>query len=114
MSIEVDYTPPDGFTRTSDTVYRAASGPVTVTCIATGRNGTVSYQWSSTCRDCKFQTSTSAAVNLSVVTASDSGTHNCTATDGGSGGTGSASIEFSVVGEWQLLTSSTKNLIKQM
>ena len=95
----VDYSPPDGFTRNSDTEYRAASGPVVVTCIATGASGTVSYQWSSTCRDCPFQTSTTATVRREAVTSGDTGTHTCTAVDGGSGNTESASIEFSVVGE---------------
>ena len=95
----VDCTPPDGFIPTSDTEYRAASGPVVVTCIATGGTGSVSYQWSSTCRDCPFQTSTSATVSREAVTSGDTGTHTCTAVDAGSGNTESASIEFSVVGE---------------
>ena len=99
VSIVMEYSPPDGFIPTSDTEYRAASGPVVATCIATGGIGSISYQWSSTCRDCPFQSSTSATVSREAVTSGDTGTHTCTAVDGGSGNTESASIVFNVVGE---------------
>ena len=97
MSISVDYSPPDDFSPDYNE-YRAASGPVTVTCIARVLGtGAVSYQWSSTCRNCSFQTATSSSIRRAAVHSGDTGTHTCVATT--SGGTASASIDFHVVGE---------------
>ena len=91
------YDPPDDFTP-GPNEYRAASGPVIVTCTATGPGtGSVSYQWSSTCRDCPFQSSTSSSITQAAVHSGDNGTHTCVATrDDGS--TARASIDFNVVG----------------
>ena len=77
--------------------YRAASGPVTVTCTAIGETGSVSYQWSSTCSNCPFQTATSGMITRGAVHSGDTGTHTCNATT--SANVGSASIKFSVKGE---------------
>ena len=97
VSISVDYDPPADFTP-GPNEYRAASGPVTVTCTATGTGtGSVTYQWSSTCRNCDFRSSTSNSIFRAAVHSGDTGTHTCVATRGGS--TASASIDFSVVGE---------------
>ena len=97
VSISVDYDPPADFTP-GPNEYRAASGPVTVTCTATGTGtGAVSYQWSSTCRSCPFQTATTSSILRAAVHSGDTGTHTCTATQGGV--TASASIDFQVVGE---------------
>ena len=97
IRILVDYDPPADFTP-GPNEYRAASGPVTVTCTATGTGtGPVSYQWSSTCRSCPFQSAISDSITRAAVHSGDTGTHTCVATRGGS--TASASIDFSVVGE---------------
>ena len=97
VTISVDYTPPADFTG-GPNEYKAASGPVTVTCTATGPGtGAVSYQWSSTCRDCPFQSATSSSIRRPAVHSGDKGTHTCTATRGGC--SASASIDFHVVGK---------------
>ena len=94
----MEYDPPDDFTPGRNE-YRAASGPVTVTCTATGSGtGTVSYQWSSTCMECDFQSATSSSIIRPAVHSGDTGTHTCVATRG-DGSTGTASIDFNVVGE---------------
>ena len=97
ISISVDYTPPGDFTP-GPNEYRAASGPVTVTCTATGL-GTelISYQWSSTCNSCPFQSATSNSIKRAAVHSGDNGTHVCVASRGTS--TARASIDFHVVGE---------------
>ena len=98
VTISVDYSPPDGFTP-GPNEYRAASGPVTVTCTVRGlESGTVQYQWSSTCRNCLFQSATSNAIRRGAVYSGDTGTHTCVATMNGN--TASASIDFRVVGEY--------------
>ena len=101
VSISVEYDPPADFT-SGPNEYRAASGPVTVTCTATGtETGAVSYQWSSTCRNCPFQTATTNSINRPAIHSGDTGTHTCTATQDGT--TASASIDFQVVGESSLV-----------
>ena len=94
--ISVSYTPPPGFFP-GPNEYRAASGPVTVTCTAIGGTEGVSYQWSSTCRDCVFKTKTTKMVERAVVHSGDTGTHTCTAVKGGM--VGNASITFVVKGK---------------
>ena len=97
IRISVDYDPPADF-NPGPNEYRAASGPVAVTCTATGTGtGPVSYRWSSTCRSCPFQTATTSSIFRAAVHSGDTGTHTCVATRGGS--TASASIAFRVVGE---------------
>ena len=96
VDVRVSYTPPLGFIA-GPNEYRAASGPVIVTCIAVGGTGPVNYQWSSTCRDCPFQTVTSRVVHIEIVHSGDTGTHTCTATR--SSIRGSRSISFNVVGK---------------
>ena len=93
----MDYSPPSDFTP-GPNEYRAASGPVTVTCTATGLGtGLISYQWSSTCSNCLFQSATSNLVKRAAVHSGDNGTHTCVASRGTS--SASASIDFHVVGE---------------
>ena len=102
VSISVDYSPPTGFTP-GPNEYRAASGPVTVTCTATGPGtGVISYQWSSTCRSCPFQSATTSSISRPAVHSGDTGTHTCVATRGG--GTANASIDFRVVGKYPVAT----------
>ena len=92
----MSYEPPPG-TELGPNQYRAASGPVTVTCIAVGGTGPVSYQWSSTCRNCPFQTAISSSVARAAVHSGDTGIHTCTATSGSI--SGSETISFNVVGK---------------
>ena len=94
----MDYTPPPRF-YPGPNEYRAASGPVEVICRAMGGSGegSVSYQWSSTCRACSFRTDTRRVVYRAAVHSGDTGIHTCTARRGEE--FGSASIEFNVVGK---------------
>ena len=102
VNISVDYTSPNDFTA-GPNEYRAASGPVTVTCTATGAGtGTISYQWSSDCRRCPFQSATSSSITRAAVHSGDNGTHTCVATRDGK--TAQGSINFLVVGERLLVT----------
>ena len=104
VEITVDRTDPPGFTPGDSTEYRAASGPQVITCTATGGSGSEpTYQWSSDCRDCPFQVSTSGTIFIGVVHSGDTGTHTCTATRGGD--SVEASITFNIVGEWSLHTT---------
>ena len=77
--------------------YRAASGPVTVTCTVTGGTGNISYNWSSTCRSCPFKRETSGIIIRPAVHSDDTGTHTCTATVAENAG--NVSIHFTVIGE---------------
>ena len=96
VSITVSYVPPPG-AELGPNEYRAASGPVTVTCTVVGGTGPVSYQWSSTCSRCPFQTANSTSVTRVAVRAGDIGNHTCTATSGLI--SGSKTISFDVVGK---------------
>ena len=105
VEISVSYTPPLGFTP-GPNEYRAASGPVVVTCTATGGRGSRDYQyvWTSTCSSCSFRTTTTgvtSVISRTAVHSGDNGTHTCTASRGGD--SASESIVFNVVGEWLLL-----------
>ena len=103
VEISVSYTPPPGFTP-GPNEYRAASGPVVVTCTATGGSGSgdYDYEWTSTCSGhCDFQrnsTGVTSEILRTAIHSSDIGTHTCTASRGGD--SASDSIVFNVVGEW--------------
>ena len=93
----MEYSPPDDFTP-GPNEYRAGSGPVTVICKCTGpETGTVGCQWSSTCRNCPFQSSTSCSIRRAAVHSGDTGTHTCVGTQNRA--TASACLDFHVVGE---------------
>ena len=96
VNISVSYTPPPGFFP-GPNEYRAASGPVTVTCTATGGTESVSYQWSSNCTNCPFKTKTTRMVKRAAVHSGDTGTHTCKAVKGDL--EGNASITFIVKGK---------------
>ena len=105
VEISVSYTPPPGFTPENPNEYRAASGPVVVTCTATGGSGSGDYQyvWTSTCSSCSFRRTTTgvtSVISRTAVISRDIGTHTCTASRGGD--SASDSIVFNVVGEWLL------------
>ena len=92
----MSYNPPTDFVRHLNE-YRAASGPVIVTCTAIG--GTeISYQWSSTCSGCDFKSARLETIERRAVHSGDTGTHTCTAT--AAEGVGNASIYFKVTGEY--------------
>ena len=80
--------------------YRAASGPVDVTCTAIGVTGTINYRWSSTCRACSFNSSNSSFIRRGAVHSGDTGIHTCMATVADSEIVGSASINITVIGEY--------------
>ena len=92
----MSYEPPPG-AELGLNQYRAASGPVNVTCTAVGGTGRVSYKWSSTCRNCPFNTANSSSVIRLAVHSGDTGDHTCTATSGSI--SGSETIIFNVVGK---------------
>ena len=99
VEIFVDYTRPDNFIA-GPNEYLAASGPVIVTCTATGPGtGVLTYLWSSTCRSCLFQSASANSVKRAAVHSGDTGTHTCAVSRNGV--TVRASIEFLVVGECQ-------------
>ena len=106
VGITVNYNPPPGFTP-GPNEYRAASGPVIVTCTVTEGAGSGAYQyvWTSTCQpSCDFQRSSTGATSVIVrqaVHSGDIGTHTCRASRGGESAI--KSIVFNVVGEWLLL-----------
>ena len=102
VAISVSYTPPPGFIP-GPNEYRAASGPVIVTCIAIliGGTGNISYQWSSNCRSCPFSTSNEREITRLTVHSGDTGTHTCTATAAGM--VESANIDFIVKGKHKQL-----------
>ena len=83
--------------------YRAASGPVIVTCTANGGTGNVSYRWSSTCRSCPFKTATTRMIIRGAVHSGDNGTHTCMAATAEV--EGSASITFVVKGKHTIYLS---------
>ena len=100
--ITVKGAPPPGFTPGSPTEYRAASGPYTFTCTATGGAGIGNYDyvWTSTCVGCDFQTSstgTTSEIFRQALHSGDNGTHTCTATRAGE--SGSDTINVTVAGE---------------
>ena len=97
VTISVFYNPPPGVVL-GPNEYRAASGPVTVTCTAIGGTGDVSYQWSSDCKSCPFLTANSMFIKRGAVHSGDNGTHTCNATT--TEAVGSASIKFTVKGEY--------------
>ena len=98
VSITVDRTDPPGFTPENPTDYRAASGPQNFTCTATGGTGDgLAYQWSSTCNDCSFISTTNAVIFRFALHSGDNGTHTCTATRGEE--TAMVSIVINIVGE---------------
>ena len=101
VSITVEGTPPPGFTPVRPTEYRAASGPYTFTCTATGGagSGTYHYVWTSTCARCDFQRSSTGAISeilRAALHSGDNGTHTCTATRGGESGSDNV---VTIVGE---------------
>ena len=92
------------FIRTKVEDYRAASGPVTLTCQAEGATGTVTYQWTSTCTqaqcivlDSNFRIDDQMLMRSFVRAGVDDGTHACTVTDS-DGPTGTNSIVMNIVG----------------
>ena len=95
-------TPPPGFTP-GPNEYRAASGPYTFTCTATGGAGSGDFQyvWTSTCQpSCAFQTTSTGATSVierEALHSGDGGTHTCTATRGGE--SKSDSIDVTIEGE---------------
>ena len=96
----MDYTPPPGSNLDTDE-YRAASGPVIVTCNSGGASN-VTYRWSSTCRNCTFDNISSPNITRAAVHSGDNGIHTCTVTMKSNGSVAvntSASVNFKIVGK---------------
>ena len=98
----MDYTPPPDATELGPNDYWAASGPMNVTCLAAGSTGPVTYQWSSTCRECPFFVSNpkNQSVIVPVVSSGYTGNATCLVMDGATGSTKSTHIELIVVGKY--------------
>ena len=96
VSISISYTPPDQYPDYSPPNYRAASS-VQLNCVVSGSTGTVTYHWSSTCRDCFASNSRTSSISEDILTSRDAGIHTCTATDS-LGNRASASIQMNIVG----------------
>ncbi len=98
VTIDVDYTSPADFDQPTVNDFRAASGPVTLTCQVEGATGDVTYQWTSTCGNCFVSGTTQSVTGNFLRVDVDQATHNCTATDSDSGETGSASFVMRIIG----------------
>ena len=98
VTIEIDYTSPDTYPVYSPPNYRAASGPVTLRCVATRANGSVTYHWSSTCSSCFASSSSSQSITRTFVTSRDAGTHTCSVRDE-NGNVGRASTTMNILGK---------------
>ena len=115
VNITVDYNPPPD-THLGPSEYRAASGPVTVTCNVVGeplnQSMNYQYQWSSSCSDCPFQNGTSEnRIRGGAVNSGDTGTYTCTVTDDEESFIGNASIDFRVVGKLCCIEVNQCNVI---
>ena len=111
MLIEITYSPPDQYPDYSPPNYRAASS-VTLRCIATGTTGSISYRWSSTCRNgCFAYSATTQAISENMLRSRDAGVHTCTVTDG-AGNTGTNSTTMNIVCMYvQYYIASYKNKV---
>ena len=100
MHIMVESTPStQNIPGLASTEYRVASGPFTFTCqVQRATTGPLTYQWTSTCPGCPFQTATGASVIRRALRSNDNGTHTCIVFDNGTGQCGNASIEMNIVG----------------
>ena len=61
----------------SPPVYRTASS-VTLTCVAPGLTGSLSYCWRSTCSNCFASNSYSQTLSKNILVHRDAGNHTCT------------------------------------
>ena len=98
VTIEITYSSPDTYPVYSPPNYRAASGPVTLRCMAAGTTGSVTYRWSSTCASCFSSSSSSQTITESFLRSHDGGTHTCSVTDGNEN-TGTANTTMNIVGK---------------
>ena len=102
VTIEVSYTSPDTYPVYSPPNYRAASGPVSLRCVATETTGHVTYHWSSTCSSCFASSSSSQTITESFLRSRDRGIHTCSVRDG-NGDTGTGSTTMNILGKHQLI-----------
>ena len=107
VNIEISYSSPDLIY--SPPNYRAAT-PVTLTCVASGTTGSVSYRWTSTCRSCFASSSSSSTISKEFLVARDAGVHTCSVTDS-SGNRGSNQTTMNIAGmscnltQWMVFSS---------
>lgn len=95
LSINVEVDPPGAYL--GENRFLAAAGPITVECLPVKANGTVTFEWSSTCEACPFINSTLSTIVIPYLTSDVTGNHTCNATDE-SGESKEATLEFNVVG----------------
>lgn len=93
VTIAIDYTPPPD-AALAPNEYRAASGPLILTCLFQSANGTVTYTWDTTLGRISDNIS-----RRTILPAVDSRVHTCTATDTETGVSGTASIPVNIVGK---------------
>ena len=97
MSISVDYTPPPDFDYDPTLKqYRAASGPLTLTCEVAGNSGPLAYTWVTPWNQ-YWIPSTTRTYSRRALHSDDNGRYTCTATDAG-GSSGEASTTVKIVG----------------
>ncbi len=97
VTITIQYSPPAGVTLIPPN-YRAATS-VSLRCDAVGTIGSVSYQWSSTCRSSCFVSGSSQTVSRDKLWSYDAGQHTCTVTDE-DGNTARATTEMNIIGNY--------------
>ena len=97
MTIAISYTSPDQYPDYAPPNYRAASS-ATLTCVASGTTGHVTYRWSSTCGSCFASSSSSQTITKSILVSHDAGVHTCSVTDS-LGNTGSDVTTMNIVGK---------------
>ena len=97
VKISIAYDPPSDYDFATPPYYRPCTS-VTLTCMASGATGEVSYSWTSTNTNSFFHGKTDKSVTATMLTASDGGLHKCCATDA-DGNSGCAKTEMAMKGK---------------
>ncbi len=96
VTITIQYGPPAEVTLRPPN-YRAATS-VSLRCDATETNGSVTYQWISTCGSGCFVSGSSQTISRSYLFSHDAGNHTCVVTDG-AGNAGTATTVMNIIGK---------------
>ena len=99
VDIRISYSSPDPTYFPPN--YRAATA-VTLSCIASGTTGYITYRWSSTCSGCFASSSSSSSISKLFLVARDAGVHICTVSDS-SGDIGSNQITMNIIGNFYVI-----------
>ncbi len=95
VTITIQYSPPAGVTLTPPNLRAATS--VSLRCDVVGTNGSVSYEWNSTCGGSCFVRGSSQTVSRDKLWSYDAGEHTCTVTDE-DGLTARATMTMNIIG----------------